>query len=86
VTEAEVYEGLKEIFADVFLRDDIVLAPRLTAKEVEGWDSFKQIEIIISSEERFGVKFATREIDNLHCVGDLVALVVAKSGIILRHP
>jgi acyl carrier protein len=80
MTEAEVYEGLKEIFADIFLRDDIVLTPTLTAKDVEGWDSFKQIEIIISSEERFGVKFATREIDHLQSIGDLVALVMIKAA------
>jgi len=80
MTEVEVYQGLGEIFADVFLRDDIVLTPALTASDVEGWDSFKQIEIIISTEERFGVKFTTREIDNLRCVGDLVAVVVAKAA------
>ena len=79
MTEAEVYDGLKEVFADVFVSDDIVLTPTLTAKDVKGWDSFKQIEIVIASEERFGVKFATREVDNLHCVGDLLALIVAKT-------
>jgi acyl carrier protein len=80
MTEAAVYEGLRDIFADVFLRDDIPLAPALTAKEVDGWDSFKQIEIIISVEERFGVKFTSREIDGLRSVGDLVAVVLSKAG------
>jgi acyl carrier protein len=79
MTEAAVYEGLRDIFADVFLRDDIPLAPTLTAKEVDGWDSFKQIEIIISVEERFGVKFTSREIDGLHSVGDLAALILSKA-------
>jgi len=79
MTEAEIYEGLTEIFADVFLRDDIILSPALTAKDVAGWDSFKQIEIIISTEERFGMKFSTKEIDSLRCVGDLVAVVAAKT-------
>ena len=78
--EAEIYDELKEIFADVFLRDDIDLRPTLIAKEVDGWDSFKQIEIIISSEERFGVKFSTKEIDNLKSLGDLVGLIVAKTS------
>ena len=79
-TQAEIYSDLTEIFHDVFMRDDIKLSPELTAKGVQGWDSFKQIEIIISTEERFGVKFTTREIDNLRCVGDLVAVVVAKAA------
>jgi acyl carrier protein len=79
-TEAEVYAALTEIFADVFLRDDIVLSPDLTAKQVKGWDSFKQIEIIMASEEKWGIKFNTRELDGLRSVGDLVRLVEAKTA------
>lgn len=77
-TEAEIYAGLTEIFADVFLRDDLALTPTLSADDVEGWDSFKQIEIIMAAEERFGVKFRTKELDALGNVGDLAKLVAAK--------
>lgn len=78
-TEADIYSALTEIFQDVFMRDDLALKPELTAKDVTGWDSFKQIEIIIATEERFGIKFSTRELDSLQCVGDLVGVVVAKT-------
>jgi acyl carrier protein len=79
-TEAEVYGGLTEIFHDVFMRDDLVLTPDLTAKQVQGWDSFKQIEIIMASEEKWGIKFNTRELDGLRCVGDLAKMVVSKAA------
>jgi len=79
-TEAEIYCALNEIFHDVFMRDDIKLSPELTAKQVQGWDSFKQIEIIMASEEKWGIKFNTRELDRLRCVGDLAKLVVAKTA------
>jgi acyl carrier protein len=79
-TEAEIYRNLAEIFADVFMRDDIVLAPALTAKDVKGWDSFKQIEIIMASEEKWGIKFNTRELDALRCVGDLAKMVETKTA------
>jgi acyl carrier protein len=79
-TEAEIYSALSEIFADVFLRDDIKLSPELTAKQVQGWDSFKQIEIIMASEEKWGIKFNTRELDSLRSVGDLVKLVGVKTA------
>ena len=78
-TEAEVYNGLNEIFSDVFLRDDIKLTPTLSAKDIKGWDSFKQIEIIMASEEKWPIKFNTRELDSLRTVGDLVTLIVAKA-------
>ncbi len=78
-TEAEVYSALNEIFADVFLRD-IALSPDLTAKQVQGWDSFKQIEIIMACEEKWGIKFGTRELDALRCVGDLATMIGAKTA------
>jgi len=78
-SEGEIYAGLSEIFADVFLRDDLVLSPELTAKQVQGWDSFKQIEIIMATEERWSIKFTTRELDNLQSVGDLVGVIAAKT-------
>lgn len=78
-TEAEIYSALTEIFHDVFMRDDLQLSPTLTAKQVQGWDSFKQIEIIMASEERWNIKFSTRELDSLHSVGDLVRLIGTKA-------
>ncbi len=79
-TEADIYRDLTEIFADIFMRDDIVLSPALTAKDVKGWDSFKQIEIIMASEEKWDIKFNTRELDALRCVGDLAKTIGTKVG------
>ena len=78
--ETEVFGGLTEIFHDVFLRDDMQLTPELTAKQVPGWDSFKQIEIIMASEERWKIKFNTRELDALQSVGDLVKTIARKTA------
>ena len=78
--EAEIYAALTDIFRDVFMRGDLALSPELTAKDVEGWDSFKQIEIILAIEQRYGVKFHTREIDRLENVGILVQTLQAKLG------
>ena len=63
MTEAEVYEGLTEIFRDLFGDDAIALAASTTAADVNGWDSFNHINIIAAAEERFGVKIGTRESD-----------------------
>jgi len=79
IDEAKVYEGLKEIFADVFMRDDIVLSSSLTAKQVEGWDSLKQLEIIMAAEGRFAMRFTSAEIDGFRSLGDLVAVVAQRA-------
>jgi acyl carrier protein len=79
-TEGEIYPALTTIFHDVFLRDDVTLSAETNAKDVAGWDSFKQIEIIMASEEQWKIRFSTRELDALRSVGDLVRTIAAKTG------
>ena len=78
--EAEIYDELTEIFREVFSDRKMVLEPRLTAKDVQGWDSFRQVEILIAVEEKYGVKFHSRELDGLQDVGDLARAILAKTA------
>lgn len=78
MAEADIYAALESVFHDVFMRDDIKLAPQMTAKDIEGWDSFKQIEIILAVEGEYHIKFNTRELDSLQSVGDLVRVIASK--------
>ncbi len=80
MTEAAVYEALTGIFRSVFGRADMVLSPALSARDVPGWDSFKQIEVMMAAEERFGIELSTHDIDTLRNVGDLAAIVLAKQA------
>ncbi|MGJ0394883.1 MAG: acyl carrier protein [Methylocystis sp.] len=77
MTDKDIYVQLSEIFQDIFLRDDIALTPETTAQDVEGWDSFKMIEIVMAVESRFGIKVKSKELDQLESVGDLVRLIAA---------
>ena len=79
-SEAEIYQRLTEIFHEVFSRDDITLRPDLAAKDVAGWDLFRQVEIIMAAQEVFNMQFSTRELDSMANVGDLVQVIAAKSG------
>jgi acyl carrier protein len=76
--DAEITEGLTEIFHDLFGDDSIVLTPETSAKDIKGWDSIKHISLIVAVEERFGIKLRTAEIDRLKDVGDLQRIVRAK--------
>ena len=77
MTEPEVYELLTRVFHEVFERNDITVRPGLTAKDLFGWDSFKQVEILMQIEEEQGFKFSASEIDRLQNVGDLARAVLA---------
>ena len=80
MTIADIYQGLSEILADLFMRDDIIASPGLTADDVEGWDSFKQIEIIMAAEDRFAIKFSSRELDDMGNLGMMANLIAAKTA------
>jgi acyl carrier protein len=75
---AEIYAKLTDIFRERFANDDIVLTPTTTAADIEGWDSFNHLSVIVAVETRFGVKMTTREIENLVDVGALVAAIASK--------
>ena len=76
--EPQIYQRLTEIFQDVFDEDSIEVTPKLSADDVDGWDSLTHIRLVLTIEKAFKIKFSTSEIGKLENVGDLVALIQAK--------
>ena len=79
IDDETIYAELPEIFNEVLMSDTMKLTPELSGKDVPGWDSFKQIEIMVTVEERFKIKLNTREIDSLKNVGDLAQVIARKA-------
>ena len=77
--EPQIYEKLSEIFQDVFDEDSIRVAPELSSKDVDGWDSITHIRLILTTERAFKIKFSTSEIGKLQNVGELVALIKTRA-------
>lgn len=71
-------DELQEIFRDLFDDDDIVLRDDTTAKDVAGWDSLKNVKLMIRIEKAFGIRFGTGEVVGLKNVGELLALIERK--------
>ncbi len=78
--EQEIYTKLTEIFRDIFDDDSIVLKPETTAADIEDWDSFNHINLIVATEAKFGIKFKTAEIESLKNVGHFVSIIQQKLG------
>jgi acyl carrier protein len=76
--EPQIYQRLTEIFQDVFDEDSIEVTPKLSADDVDGWDSLTHIRLILTIEKAFKIKFSTSEIVKLENVGDMVALIQGK--------
>lgn len=76
--QQEIYSQLTIIFHDVLDDDTIVLTPTLSAEDVEDWDSFNHINLIVAIESRFGIKFLTAELESMQTVGHLADLIQTK--------
>ncbi len=76
--ETEIYSSLTNIFHDIFGDDTLVLSPDLSADQVADWDSLAHINLIVTIESRFKIKFKTAELESLRNVGQLVKLIGEK--------
>lgn len=79
MTENQVLAELTNIFHEIFGDDSITLTPETTAEDIDRWDSFNHINILVASEMRFGIKFQTAEVEGLRNVGHLVELIAKKT-------
>jgi acyl carrier protein len=75
---SSILEKLTPIFRTVLDNDDLILAPDMTAADVEGWDSLAHIRLVVSIEEAFKIRFTASEVSALQNVGDLITLVTRK--------
>ena len=74
-----VYDRLTAVLQDVFEDDTVVAEPGLTADDVAGWDSLANLRLMLTVQKTFGVKFTAHEITSLNNLGELAALVEAKT-------
>lgn len=71
----EIFERLETIFRDVFDDDSLLVTSELTARDVEGWDSMMNVQLMLTIERAFNVHFSASQIASLGKVGDLAALI-----------
>jgi len=73
-----LHQEVREVFRDVFEQPNLEISAETNASNVEGWDSFMHVNLIVALEERFNVNFTTKEISEMACVGDLFVLLEDK--------
>ncbi|MDT8441704.1 MAG: acyl carrier protein [Desulfuromonadales bacterium] len=73
-----VIEPLTAIFREVFDDDEIILSREMTADDVDGWDSLSHVNLIVTIEARFNIKFTQKELLTFKNVGDLLDSIQRK--------
>jgi len=71
-------DEIRPIFAEVLGEAAEVITAETSATDVEGWDSFAHISIVVGVEEKYGVSFTTEDLGKLTCVGDFLDLLQQK--------
>ena len=73
-----IYEKLTTVFHDIFDDKSILVGPNTSSSDVEGWDSFNHINLVLAIQASFGVKFTSGELESMESVGDIVSLIKKK--------
>jgi len=73
-TKSIVYE----IFREIFEMPELALEDTMSTGDIEGWDSFKNVEILILCEAKFQIELDANEIDSVRTIADLVNTIDKK--------
>lgn len=74
------FEELNKVFQRVFDDEDINITPESTSNDIEGWDSLSHVNLVVSIEKHFKIKFRSSEIIKWKNVGQMHDSIVEKLG------
>ncbi|MBF0381662.1 MAG: acyl carrier protein [Magnetococcales bacterium] len=80
MNQDEILTKITEIMRETFNSPTLELTPDMTAKDIKGWDSMKNIWLIVAIEEAFGVKLSTSEVISIESVTDYINLIQQKQS------
>mgnify|MGYP002511470770 CR=1 FL=1 len=72
----DVYERLNMVFREVFDDETIRLTDDTTADDVDGWDSFEHINLVVAVEEEFSFKIPMGKVVTMQNVGEMVDIIM----------
>lgn len=73
--KTEILKSINAILCDIFNDPNLVVTENTSAQQIERWDSITHVNILMTVERSFGVRFSLGEIKKLRNVGEMVSLV-----------
>jgi len=80
MTTEQLIQDLQEIFCDVFELDTITIDANTSALDIEEWDSLTHIQLVVSVEKKYKIRFNSAEIQTWENVGKMVDSILLKLG------
>ena len=78
MTRKELFNGVQDIFRDIFDEDGMVIENSTNSVTIEDWDSLNHINLVSAIEKEFKIKFALKELSTLNNVGSIIDSVLEK--------
>lgn len=76
MTREEAYSRLTMIFQEVFDDDTIQLQDETTADDIDGWDSFEHINLVVAVQDEFSFKIPMGKVVTMKNVGEMVDIIL----------
>ena len=80
MTTEQLIQDLQEIFCDVFELDTITIDANTSALDIEEWDSLTHIQLVVSVEKKYKIRFNSAEIQTWENVDKMVDSILLKLG------
>lgn len=76
MTREEVFERLNAVFREVLDDETIELHEETVADDVDGWDSFEHINLVVAVEDEFDFKIPMGKVVTMKNVGEMVDVIL----------
>lgn len=74
----DVIKSLTDIFRDEFDDEELVIEETTTSEDIEDWDSFANINLVVAIEHTFHMKFAMGEVGKMKNVGEMLDIIMER--------
>ena len=74
----DIHDRLTGIFREVLMDDSIELADGMSSDDIDGWDSFAHLNIILAVENAFNLTISDEEAPELRNIGALVRFITGR--------
>lgn len=83
MNQKNLQDRLRDVFVETLNDPIFEMNPDLAKGDVEAWDSFAHINLMLGIEGEFGVEFDSDEIASLLSVGQILEALQRRLGIVV---